>query len=284
MTGFGSHQAVADGREILVEVHSVNGRFLDVFVRLSPPSAALEESLRAVIRQKCERGRITASVTLRPTAPAVNGAVKFDRHRVETYLAIVDSIRRDYGRELPLSGAVRLEDLILPPDPLKGGDEAVAACLSKALDMLVGMQEREGAALATDLLARTAGLRSLVESAELSSRASQAGTIAKYVERLKSLMSDTGVDERRLVQEGAILADKSDVTEELVRLKNHLAQFDALIESGGAVGKQMGFLVQEMQREANTVASKSEDLGLVNLAMEMKGGIEKVREQVQNVL
>lgn len=288
MTGFGSARAQVETEEISVEIRSVNGKFCEVKARLPRELQALEAEAVRRIKERLARGTIDLSVR--------RGAVQGQSIRTpridEALAGRVAHEFRELRDRLGLEGGVRLADVIAipgvvaveeaPPDPELAG-QAMLLALEQALDHLIAMREREGEALRADLEAR---LR-LVEG-----HASQLSQVApealreqqeRILQRVAELAGNVTLDPQRLAQEIAILAERSDVAEELTRLESHVQQFRRLMDAPDPAGRRLDFLVQELNREANTTASKASWTGAAEITVELKAEIERIREQVQNV-
>ncbi|HWV38869.1 MAG TPA: YicC/YloC family endoribonuclease [Vulgatibacter sp.] len=288
MTGFGSARAQVESEEISVEIRSVNGKFCEVKARFPRELQAFEGEVVRRIKERLARGTVDLFVRRSP----VEGQ-SLREPRVDEALA--DRVAREFRElrdRLGLEGDVRLADVIsvpgvvvveeVPPDPERAG-QAMHLALDQALDHLVAMREREGEALRADLEAR---LR-LVEghAAQLARAAPEAvrEQHERILQRVEELAGSVTLDPQRLAQEVAILADRSDVAEELTRIESHVKQFRRLMDAPDPAGRRLDFLVQELNREANTTASKASWTGAAEITVELKAEIERIREQVQNV-
>jgi uncharacterized protein (TIGR00255 family) len=284
MTGFGMGEAALGDGRVTVELRSLNHRFLELRVRLPPELAEQTFFVEQLCRRALERGRFDVSVRLDGRAlPPVEIDVERVRRSYSTLLRLRDELAP--GSELPFAVIASQPELIVgpaspDPGPLR---EALETGLRHALENLDLMRSAEGTALAIELGQRLEAARDLHRSiAERSPSLAQA-----QAERLKSrvqrLLADMEVDEGRLLTEIALLADRSDITEELVRLGSHFAQFGSLLEAPGPIGRQLDFLLQEIGRETNTIGAKCQDAGLSQLVVLLKAEVERLREQVQNV-
>jgi uncharacterized protein (TIGR00255 family) len=291
MTGYGAAEVEAQTGRWWVEVRSTNHRFLEVVVRLPRDLGALEDRVRAAVAGRVRRGRV--EVLVREEATGRARSVTVDTELARQYAQALETLRRELGIQdslnlaalLALPEVVRLEEV--RPD-VELAWQALRTGLDQALDSLVRMREAEGAHLVEDLAARVARVEEWVE--EVSRRAEELPRVyaQRLRERVAELVRALGVerppDEARLAMEVAAFADRCDVREELVRLRSHLHQARALLHaSDGAVGRKLEFLLQEMQREVNTVGSKAGDLDVTRAVLEMKSELEAIREQVQNV-
>jgi uncharacterized protein (TIGR00255 family) len=289
MTGFGAatmRLAARSRGSVSIEIKSVNQRFLDLKLSLPKEYAAWESEVRKLVQERVGRGRVEIYVG-RSVAGDDRPRVEVDEDLARAY---VDQWRR-LKRRLRLAGEVDLSLLKGIPD-LYRAREATAVpdseravllrALTGALRELDASRLREGKHLADDMRARIRALDKLASGMAERAEASRHDTRRRIEERMRELV-DGKFDEARILQEAAFLAERSDVTEEVVRLKSHLGALRDLLDSEETVGKRIDFLLQEVQREVNTVASKSSDLELTHLAVDAKGEVEKIREQVQNV-
>ncbi len=286
MTGYGAVEGPLEGGRLAIEVKTVNHRHLNVQIRLPPALQPIEADLRNRLRERLERGHV--ALTARWTeAPASATAVKLDIARAREIVRAV----RELKTALDLEGEVGLEFVARQPDVLstvepEGAPVSVpdaVALLDRALDALDAMRRREGAALTAELrrlLAGIAGRLLAVEQAAPRRLASERDRLRRSV---GELLEGRRLDEDRLALEIALLADKLDITEEIVRLRTHLDACGALLAGDGPVGRQLTFLGQEMLREINTIGSKANDATIAEAVVGMKGELEKLREQVENL-
>jgi uncharacterized protein (TIGR00255 family) len=265
-----------------VEVRAVNHRFLDLKVRGAALDPRLEEAIGAAVRRKAERGSFT--ITIRSAGAGSGAEVDVELAR-RLHGALQNlAAHLGYNEPVPLAvvlaqpGVVRSAEV--PADPA-----ALAPAIDAALDELVAMRRREGVALAADLAARLDRLEAFADDVSARAAAAPAEHRRRLSERVAKLLDGTSVaiDEGRLAQEVALVADRTDVTEELVRLRSHIAQARALLGDDGPVGRRLDFLVQELGREVNTIGSKTQLVDVTRRVLDAKAEIEKIREQVQNV-
>jgi len=289
MTGFGRAQAAGEKVVVSVEVRSVNHRHLDVSIKLPRLAASLEGEARRVIQERVQRGRIDVAVGVGAVAGETVQQVTVDVPLARAYieasrrladgLAIADGLPLAWVLDRP--GVVRIEE----PEPPAAGVlwPILEEALARALDELVERRETEGEALAAALRELHEALVREIE--RIVSRVPRAAgrRQGRFEERLRALLGVHPIDESRVLTEVAIWAEKTDIGEELTRLQAHLEQFALMLKDGGPVGRPLDFLIQEMNREINTVASKADDLELSQSAITAKGLLEKVREQVQNL-
>ena len=291
MTGFGRTEVGGgEAATVTVEARSVNHRHLDIALRFPKVLASFELEARRLVQARLERGRVDVTLTHTPTTGGATPRLRIDDALAREYVERA----RELGRRLGLggdvtsawalerSGVARLDDgaeteTVTAPWPL------VADAIGKALDELVARRAAEGERLAVELRTRLAELGATVEAMATRAPAAVARREARLRERLQSLLAGPAIDEARIVTEAAIWADKTDVTEELARLRVHLGEFAALLDKGGPVGRPLDFLAQELNREINTVGAKADDLELSQAVLAAKGVLEKIREQVQNL-
>lgn len=288
MTGFGSARAQVETEELSVEIRSVNGKFCEVKTRLPRELQALEAEAVRRVKDRLARGTVDLSVR-RGTAQGQSVRTP----RIDDVLAgRIAAEFRSLRDRLGLEGDVRISDVVAvpgvvmveetPPDAERAG-QAMLLALDEALEHLVAMREREGESLRADLDAR---LR-LVEGhrARLATAAPEAvrEQQERIVQRVAELAGNVTLDPQRLAQEVALLAERSDIAEELTRLESHVQQFRGLMDAPDPAGRRLDFLVQELNREANTIASKASWTGAAEITVELKAEIERIREQVQNV-
>jgi uncharacterized protein (TIGR00255 family) len=296
MTGFAQARVEREGSSVRINLRSVNHRFLDLHLRMPDGFEVFESRIRQAIRNRLRRGHVDVNVYYEPGG---TGTVEVNHDLVESYMKAVEKLRQEFGvkAEPDLVALFRLPGVVAAPGA--AGDalseekqerlgEQVEACLEQALNKLEVMRRSEGQSLAAEMqgilgqiAARTAEVETLAERV-------RPAIARRLAERLDELLKGVQLDPVRLAQEAALLAERSDVSEELARLRSHVEQFGKLLAGAGEAGKKLDFLLQEMQREANTLLSKtpgveSEGLAITGLALEVKSDIEKLREQAQNV-
>jgi uncharacterized protein (TIGR00255 family) len=293
MTGYGRGAVESRGMRAAVEIRAVNHRFLDIKLRGSQLAPELEDAVTAAVRKRLERGAV--NVTVRVEQPGDAAAVQIDREAARRVHAELSALRQELGIDELVTLALVCSQpgvLVSRADDSAGEDTdrdrsaCVQEALAQALDALVRMRETEGAALARDLGGRFGRLSELAEEIAGHAQVAPAEARQRLEERLSRLVEGTGIaiPPERLAQEVAILADRLDVTEELVRLRSHLEHAEVMCtEAAGGVGRRLDFLVQEMGRELNTIASKSHALPIARAVVEAKAELERVREQVQNI-
>ena len=287
MTGFGKGENKADGIEISVEVKTVNNRYLDVAIKSPKIFNAYEEIIRSAVRERITRGHLDVFVnyidkrerpkSLYVDAGAASGYCAAAKKLKDLFPGLAD--------DFTLTALMRSPDVVRQEET-QGADEALLnalqAALCKALDNLNAMRKKEGEKLSDDMLSRMDAVEKLVD--EISARAPlvAAQYKSKLEERMKEILNGAAYDEARLLTEVAVFTDKANIDEELTRLRSHIAQFRNICREE-RVGRKLDFLVQEFNRECNTVCSKSNDLKVTDCGLALKNEIEKIREQVQNV-
>ena len=287
MTGYGRGTASLDGRELTIELKSVNNRFLDIGMKLPRQLSFLEDSLRNLLNDALSRGHVDVFVNYRNLRSDAK-TVRVDEALLKAYLASARESAKelDLVDDLTLSRALSLPDVttILPADE---DQEALAklgeAAMTMAIEGLKAMRRKEGERLKLDLAARMDTMTGYAEAIEQRAPAVAEEYRTKLTARVEELLGETEVDRARLATEVAIFADRAAIDEEIVRLNTHLVHFRELLEAEEPVGRKMDFLVQEMNRECNTIGSKANDAALTSIVLLSKAEIEKLREQIQNI-
>ncbi len=287
MTGYGRMSLDRDGRQLTVEMRSVNNRFLDLSFRMPRNLGFLEDPMRKQIGETLSRGHVDVFVTYRNTRED-SKAVQVDKALLAAYMRAMDEIGGETGLrdDRSLMGMARLSDVLTVTEAEEDQDalaRLMEETLSGALSQMRKMRAQEGERLCGDIASRVDLLEEMTGKIE----ARYPDTVAEYEARLRArveeLLSGAQVDEQRLLQEVAIMADRSAIAEETVRLRSHFAQIRGLLEDPEPVGRRLDFLVQELNREVNTISSKSQDVPITQIVIAAKAEIEKIREQVQNV-
>ena len=287
MTGYGRVETSGQDRNIVVEVKSVNHRFLEISLRMPQALSPLELEFKKKIGEKVKRGRVEIFIRLEAQSTNAPEAI-VNLEIARNYFRALQRLKDEFGltEEIGLKTLVGFRDIFsspaeteIQPDVLK----QIADALEEALNMLVQMRQEEGAAIYRDMEQRLDSIRSILET--INARSPQ--VIIEYQkrlkERIKELTEGRLLDESRLAQEAAILAEKSDITEEIVRMHSHIGQFVTLLQSSDAEGKKIDFLLQEMNREINTIGSKSNDAEIARQVIEAKSELSRLREQAQNI-
>ncbi|MCL2033338.1 MAG: YicC family protein [Oscillospiraceae bacterium] len=287
MTGYGRAQKMIDGREITVEIKSVNHRFFEFSPRISRSNAYLEEKLKSLVYNKISRGKVDLSLTM-VQIEGMGLEVGINMPLAGSYLKAM----RGLGDELGLSDDVTLTSLSRFGDIFivrKTSDDedavwnAVREVAAEALEKLVSMRVSEGEKLKADVISRLSLIEGCVGEVERLAPQTLKDYKAKLTAKITEVLEQKQIDEARILTEAAIFAEKISVNEETVRLYSHIEQFRSILSSGEAVGRKLDFLVQELNRETNTIGSKAQDIGISKLVVEMKSEIEKIREQIQNI-
>ncbi len=296
MTGFAQGRVERDGAAVRINLRSVNHRFLDLHLRMPDGFEVFESRIRQGIRNRLKRGHVDVNIYYEAVG---SGAVEVNHELVQSYMRAVERLRQEFGvkTEPDLVALLRLPGVVSAPgvaDELQSEEKQeklggqVEACLEQALNKLETMRRSEGQSLTEEMQRLLSQIA--VRTAEIETFAERVRpAIARRLEeRLAELLKGVQIEPLRLAQEAAILAERGDVSEELARLRSHVEQFHKVLAGAGEAGKKLDFLLQEMQREANTLLSKtpgveSEGLAITERALEVKSDIEKLREQAQNV-
>ena len=287
MTGFGRAQATVDGRDILVEIRSVNHRFFEFSCRVPRAYGYLEEKLKSFLQTKISRGKVDVGVTI-ITVEGADAQVEVNRPLAKSYADALRVLREelDLRDDLSVTALARFPDIFTVRKKQEDEDEIwddVKAVLEEAAGRFVAMREAEGERLRGDCLSRLAAIEAAVGTVEQRSPTVVAEYRERLASRLREVLEDKNIDEQRVLTEAAIFADKTAVAEETVRLRSHIAQFRDIIGLDEPVGRKLDFLVQEFNREANTIGSKAQDLDIARIVVDVKSEIEKIREQIQNI-
>ena len=290
MTGYGRARRTVNGRDITVEVRSVNNRYLDCSVKMPRAYIFAEDAIRALVQKSASRGKVDVFVTV-DSLGAEETVVAVNEPLARSYLEAMRTLYGLGGGEW-VKGRVYAADLARLPDVLtvtKAEEdlESLSADLcgvaEEALASHAAMRAREGEKLAGDILSRLDALEELTGRVEARSPQTVAEYREKLLARMNEVLQSTMIDESRILTEAAIFADKVAVDEETVRLRSHLSQLREMLESGEPVGRKLDFLIQEVNRESNTIGSKCSDVEIARVVVELKAEVEKIREQVQNI-
>ena len=288
MTGYGKAMVAGDDFSVSVDLKTVNNRFLDIHLRVVAELASLEPSIKKRITSRLSRGRVDVTVSMERVAQI---AYEINRPLIAGYVSALKQLQQDFniGGELDINAIARIPGAVQPAR--NGIDDRITTALEQALDQaldeLEKMREQEGEALKQELRERVQKIEALVPIIEGSAAGLADAYRLRLQKRIGELLNRGGqvieIDPVRLAQEVAYLADRSDVSEEMVRLRSHLSQFQEALDAPGEAGKMLDFLLQELNREANTTLSKSTDLAIKEAGLAIKAEVEKLREQVQNV-
>lgn len=287
MTGYGRAQQAVDSMNITVEVRSVNHRFFEFSSRVPRTYGFLDEKLKSFFSSAITRGKTECYVQIE-TIDEPDTVITLNHSLIKSYLAAYDEIEKTYNvrNDITVSSLMRIGDIFTINKQEAQEDiiwQAVKQVAEQALAGFIAMREREGEKLREDVISRLGTILTQVEFIEERSPQTVAEYNQKLIARLQELLEDKHIDEQRLLTEAAIFADKIAVAEETVRLRSHISQLRDFLEAGEAVGKKMDFLVQELNREANTIGSKAQDVAIAGKVVNIKAEIEKIREQIQNI-
>lgn len=287
MTGYGRGEQIAEERKFTVEMKSVNHRYLDLNIKLPRSLASLEDKIKKRIMRDVFRGKTDVFISFESFS-AADVEVKLNEALAAAYLEKLNLLEEKFG----LQGGDKLELAAKFPDVITAEKaqqeeaviwDALLPALDEAVEKFIAMRQREGENLKKDILLKGERIRALVAEVKERSPLVVLEYREKLQNRLKELMDGVEIDPQRIAAEVAIFADKSCVDEEITRLESHLLQLKDILENGGQVGRKLDFLVQEMNRESNTIASKANDIQIGRATIELKSEIEKIREQVQNM-
>ena len=287
MTGYGSAKGAAEDLEITVEVKSVNNRYLDTSVRMPRSFLFAEDAVKSAVQRHISRGKVDVFVSVDASA-ADNMTVKINEPLLRGYLEAIRHISESYELENDLTAVSvsRFPDILtvekknLDADSISAG---IAAVAEKALDDFDAMRLREGEKLCSDVLSRLETIEALVSTVEKEAPK----TVEEYRNRLREKMAEllgtAGIDENRILSEAAVFADHIAVDEETVRLRSHISQLRTMLSGRSPIGRKIDFLIQEFNREANTIGSKCQNSDIAHVVVDLKSEIEKIREQIQNI-
>ena len=287
MTGYGRGEAVLHGRPITVEVRSVNNRYLDCTVKLPRIYVFAEDAIKAAVQSHISRGKVDVFITIGPSEGG-DVSISVNRPVADGYYAALCALRDAYGLKDDISVSLmsRFQDVFLV-EKTQEDLEAVSADICSVLELALrdfdAMRLREGEKLGQDVLSRAASIEGLVSKVEVRSPGIVADYRARLTSKMTEVLQNTQLDESRILTEAAIYADKVAVDEETVRLRSHLSQLRHLLQQEGAIGRKLDFLIQEFNREANTIGSKCNDTETAGYVVDIKAEIEKIREQIQNM-
>ena len=297
MTGFGRYREIiseigktgktAGEREILAEIKSINSRYLDIFVRTPRIYGFLEEKIKQEAAKIISRGKIEVFISVEEKTGG-NTQISLNKTYLENYIDILRKIRDDYNLPDDITTMrVSQNRDIYNIEKLEEDEEflwqSVKSVFEKAAEGFSGMRVTEGEKLLADMSGRIKKCDEAVDEIKNISDNCKSGYYEQFRQRLKDMAGDIVMDENRILTEAAIYADKIEITEEIVRIKSHFSQFFKIVKENVPVGRKLDFLIQEINREINTIGSKSLDVGITNRVIEVKSDIEKIREQIQNI-
>ena len=287
MTGYGRADEQNDKLALSVEIHSVNSRFLDFSPRIPKSLQCFEDDAYKIVKQMCERGRISLSAKI-DFFPGTKNGMLLNQDKLEEYMTIVKDIQQTSDRDdIPSMGDIlRLPDILLAsePDDENGLKDIFLSALKNALDEMGKIRQSEGENIQSDLIMRLSLIKNIVDEIHKTCQLNRDVTFERYKKKIQNLVEDVSVDESRLLQEAAILSEKKDITEELVRLGSHIDLFERYIDTSENKGKKLNFILQEMGREINTIGSKTDVIEISHMVVDMKDALEQIREQVQNIV
>ncbi len=287
MTGFGRAEKIYDNGRVTVEISSVNNRFLEIQLRLPKNLFELEQKIKKILANKLSRGKIYLSVTI-DNELSEKANLALDCSRADMFHGILKEIQKRYG----LSGQITLTDFVNLPDlitmqsqpiDLDRTWEMIEPVIRKATEEICAMRSAEGKAICEDLLLRLGEIEEKLKMIRERFAENKMQYLEKLKKRISDLAAETPLDEQRLAAEAAIIADRLDITEEVVRLQAHIDSFRETLNRDEAIGKRLTFILQEIYREANTIGAKSTDYGISALVIDIKETTEKLREQIQNI-
>ena len=287
MTGYGRAVAAVNGREFTVELRSVNNRYLDCTVKLPRSLSFAEDAVKQAVKASVSRGKVDVFISLKSES-ADDTTITLNKAVLDGYLAAMRQMVEEFQvrDDISVSTVSRLPEVFTVEKPQVDEEQLLKDLLSVVEQALAGydaMRCTEGQALDADLRSRGNTILELVSQVEQGNAQTVTDYRARLETKLKEVLSAANIDENRILTEAAIFADKVAVDEETVRLRSHLAQMNEMLTTGGAVGRKLDFLLQEMNREANTIGSKCTDVRLARIVVDIKAELEKIREQTQNI-
>ena len=287
MTGFGRGHEILNGRDITVEIRAVNHRYYEFSCRIPRSMGFMEERLKNLLQGSVSRGKVEVSVLIR-NVDCPEEKISVNRAVVKDYIEALRSVREEFSLtdDLSLSDVMRIPDAFTVIKEEEDEEQLwadVRAAAEPALAKFVAMREEEGARLKEDVLSRLADIEQRVAEVEKRSPQLVEDYRRRLYDRMCEVLEGKAVDESRILLEAGIFSEKTAVDEETVRLRSHIGQFRKMLEDSGAVGRKLDFLVQEMNRETNTIGSKIQDIEVTRMVVDQKSDIEKIREQIQNI-
>ncbi|MBD9062407.1 MAG: YicC family protein [Ruminococcaceae bacterium] len=287
MTGFGRGHKVLNGRDITVEIRSVNHRYYEFSSRLPRSLNYVEERLKSLLQGRISRGKVEVSVLLN-NVEAADEKITINHEIVREYIDALRSVKEEFGLtdDLALSNVLRIPDAFTVVKTETDEEqlwEDIKSTAEEALEHFISMRENEGDRMKQDVLSRLAKIEEWVGVVETRSPQVVEDYRKRLYDKMCEVLSSSNIDENRILLEAGIFSEKTAVDEETVRLRSHIAQFRSMLESGEPVGRKLDFLVQEMNRETNTIGSKVQDIEVTRIVVDQKSEIEKIREQIQNI-
>ena len=287
MTGYGRAVETVNGREFTVELRSVNNRYLDCTVKLPRMLSFAEDAVKQAVKKSISRGKVDVFISVRSEA-AADVKVSLNEAMVEGYLAAMKEMVDKFSvkDDISVSLLSRMSEVFTVEKPQVDEEQLLAdlmGVVNQALQSYDAMRAAEGKALENDLRSRGNTIAELVSQVEAGNGQTVIAYRTRLYNKLQEVLQNTAIDESRILTEAAIFADKVAVDEETVRLRSHLDQMDQMLTAGGAIGRKLDFLLQEMNRESNTIGSKCTDVKLARIVVDIKAELEKIREQTQNI-
>ena len=287
MTAYGSAESSKDGLEFIVELRSVNYRYREIILRLSQGLQPFEEKIRSMVSDAVKRGRIEVSIQIKDNGDK-DVELELNRPLVKTYINLFNDLNEEIGGKQPIDLSLfsQLKDIIIPKHDTIDYENVwpdLENVIREALLSMESMRVNEGKVLEQDFLKRLERITKYIDEIRMRSKEVIASYSDKLRKKINNLIQSIEINEDRLLQEIAIMADRSDITEELIRVESHLAQFRNFMNLDDVIGRRLDFLLQEINREVNTMGAKAADFLVSQCAVEIKAELEKLREQIQNV-
>ncbi|MDE5558812.1 MAG: YicC family protein [Ruminococcus sp.] len=287
MTGYGRAQKIAGGRDILVEIRSVNHRYYEYSSRIPRAYGYIDEKLKALLKTSVSRGKVEVAVTIN-NIEAKESEISINKAVAEGYIKALRSVSDELGLkdDLVLSKLIKLPEIFVvqkAPDNQEQIWADVSEVASEALQKFVEMRQTEGEKLESDIISKADLILKMVSQVEELSPITVENYRNRLYQKISEVLDGKEIDEQRILTESAIFAEKIAVDEETVRLHSHISQLKDMFRSDEPVGRKLDFIVQEMNREVNTIGSKAQDLNITRIVVDMKAEIEKIREQIQNI-
>mgnify|MGYP004497380789 FL=1 len=287
MTGFGRGHKILNGRDITVEIRAVNHRYYEFSSRLPRSLGYVEEKLKSLLQGSINRGKVEISVLI-SNVEAADEKITINSEIVREYIEALRSVKDEFGLtdDLSLSNVLRIPDAFTVVKTETDEEqlwEDIRSTAEEALEHFIAMRENEGERMKQDVMSRLDKIEEWVGIVETRSPQVVVDYRRRLYDKMCEVLSTTNIDENRILMEAGIFSEKTAVDEETVRLRSHIAQFRSMLESGEPVGRKLDFLVQEMNRETNTIGSKVQDIEVTRIVVDQKSEIEKIREQIQNI-
>lgn len=287
MTGYGRGQQVIGGRDILVEIRSVNHRYFEFSARVPRVYGYLEEKMKSFVQSRVSRGKIDVNVTVF-TVEGQDAVVELNKSMAQGYLEALRGVSESFhlSDDLSLSAVARFPDIFSVRKAAEDEEviwDAVRVVAEEALNRFVAMREKEGEKMRLDISERAGLIEKQVSEVEQLSPATTIAYRERLTAKLKEVLENNNIEESRILTEAAVFSEKIAVDEETVRLRSHLQQLRSFLDAKEPIGRKLDFLVQEVNREINTIGSKAQDLAITKIVVELKSEVEKIREQIQNI-